>query len=52
MLNMDELGQVLLALSVIIIPIGLAWLILQWQGRSDYLRNTDNQERKETKHET
>jgi hypothetical protein len=48
MVGMDELWQALLALSTIIISIGLAWLMLEWQGRSDRRRNTDKQERKET----
>jgi len=47
MAYMDEFWQALLGLSVIIVPIGLAWLMLQWHGQSDRHRNTDNQERKE-----
>lgn len=48
MVGMDELWQAMFALSIIIISIGLAWLMLELQGRSDRHRHTDKQERKET----
>ena len=43
MVNTDELWQALLALGTVIIPIGLAWLMLQWHGQSDRHRNADKQ---------
>jgi len=41
MAYMDEFWQALLGLSVIIVPIGLAWLMLELLGQPDRRRNTD-----------